>query len=118
MATTPTSIAAGTPRGITNTLSNFVVESETFTNADVSEQVPDQMGAIVDEIAYDIRIDLRLTVRSAKTASATTTPPAAIGTVLTYASIKYKVDSVEEAGTYNGLRRWNISAHRYTNYPA
>lgn len=118
MAKVPTSIAAGTPRGIANVLTNFVVETESITDNDVSEQVPDQNGAIADEIKYDKRTDLRLTVRSATTG---TTAPATIGTLLQYPSsggAKYKVDSVEEAGSYNGLRRWNITAHKYENFPS
>ena len=114
MATIP-SIAAGTPRGITNTLSGYVVETETITPADRSEEVPDQKAAIADEIHYDTRTDLRLTVRSATTdANAPTTAGA---TNFQYAGSKWKVDSVEEAGIYNGLRRWNINAHKYENWP-
>ena len=116
MATTPP-IAAGTPRGITNTLSGYVVETESITPADRSEEVPDQQGAIADEINFDIRTDLRLTVRSAK--ASVTAPPATAGSkAFSYADSTWKVDSVEEAGSYNGLRRWNINAHKYTNFPA
>ena len=115
MATTP-SIEAGTPRGIQHTLKDFVIETESITPADRSEEVPDQKGAIADEISYDTRTDLRLTVRSATTgASAPTTAGA---TNFTYAGSKWKVDSCEEAGSYNGLRRWNINAHKYANFPA
>ena len=115
MATVPSSIAAGTPRGISNTLSGFVVETESITPNDVSEQVPDQVGAIADEISYDTRTDLRLTVRSATTG--TTAPATAGATDFGYAGSNWKVDSVEEAGSYNGLRRWNITAHKYANWP-
>ena len=115
MATTP-SIEAGTPRGISNTLANFVIETESITPADRSEEVPDQKGATADEITYDIRTDLRLTVRSAKASVAA--PPATAGSkAFSYAGSTWKVDSVEEAGSYNGLRRWNINAHKYTNFP-
>ena len=116
MATVPAAIAHGTPRGITNTLSGYVVETESITPADRSEEVPDQQGAIADEISYDTRTDLRLTVRSATTDA--TAPATAGATDFTYAGSKWKVDSVEEAGSYNGLRRWNINAHKYTNFPA
>ena len=115
MATVPAQIAAGTPRGIQNTLTGFVVESENITPNDVAEQVPDQVGAIADEISYDTRTDLRLTVRSATTG--TTAPATAGSTTFVYAGVKWKVDSVEEAGQYNGLRRWNITAHRFANFP-
>ena len=115
MATTPT-IAAGSPRGIQNTLDGYVVESESITPTDRSEEVPDQNGAIADEISYDTRTDLRLTVRSATTGK--NAPAEAGDDGFVYASSKWKVDSVEEAGSYNGLRRWNITAHKYENYPA
>ena len=114
MSTTP-SIEAGTPRGIQHTLENFVIETESITPADRSEEVPDQKAAIADEIHYDTRTDLRLTVRSA-TADATA-PTTAGATTFTYAGSNWKVDSVEEAGSYNGLRRWNINAHKYENWP-
>ena len=116
MATTPEIIEAGTPRGIQRTLANFVIETESITPADRSEEVPDQKGAIADEINYDIRTNLRLTVRSAK--ATVSAPPAVAGSAnFSYDDKVWKVDDVEEAGTYNGLRRWNINAHRYTNYP-
>ena len=116
MPTSPTSIAEGTPRGITNTLSGYVVETESITPADRSEEVPDQNAAIADEFYYDTRTDLRLTVRSATTSAAAPTTAGAKG--FQYAGSKWKVDSVEEAGSYNGLRRWNVNAHKYENWPA
>ena len=116
MSTTPAQIEAGTPRGITRTLANFVIETESITPNDIAEQVPDQNAAIADEISYDTRTDLRLTVRSAK--ASVSAAPATSGTILTYGGVNYKVDSVEEAGSYNGLRRWNITGHKFENYPA
>ena len=116
MATTPETIEAGTPRGIQRTLANFVIETETITPTDRSEEVPDQSGAIADEVSYDVRTNLRLTVRSAK-ATVSAAPATAGSASFSYDGKLWKVDDVEEAGTYNGLRRWNINAHRYTNYP-
>lgn len=116
MTTVPEQIEAGTPRGITRTLANFVIETENIVPNDIAEPVPDQKNAVADEISYDTRTDLRLTVRSAK--AAVTAPPAVAGALLTYGGVNYKVDSVDEAGTYNGLRRWNITGHKYENYPA
>ena len=115
MATVPSSIS-GSARGIANSLSGFVVESENITDTDINEPVDDQNGARADELTYDTRWDLRLTVYSASNA---TTRPAASGAAnFVYGSKTWKVDSCEEAGTYNGRRRWIITAHRFTNYPA
>ena len=113
MAKVPATIEAGTPRGITRTLTNFVIESENLTETPMREDVPDQTGAIVDQILYDVRKDLRLTIRSAKTA---VTGLPTVNAKITYPSTngtEYVVDSIEEAGTYNGLRRWNIVAHKF-----
>lgn len=107
MATTPATVA-GT-YGITNTLENYTIESENITKAPQKERVPDQKNAEANEITYDTRIELRLTVRGASAPS---------GETITYNSVKYAIDSVEEAGTYNGLKRYNIVGHRCDNYPA
>ena len=37
---------------------------------------------------------------------------------VTINSVKYFVDSHEEAGTYNGLKRYNLTGHRFTNFPS
>lgn len=115
MATVPAQIAAGTPRGIQNTLTGYVIETESIVPTDVCEPVPDQDNATADEITYDTRTDLRLTVRSATTGK--TAPATAGSTTFSYAGAKWKIDSCEEAGSYNGLRRWNIVGHRFTNFP-
>ena len=108
MATNPSGISvAASMRGVSRTLAGFVIESESINENDIAEQIPDQDGAIAGEISYDKRTDLRLTIRKS----------GATGGTLSYGGTDYRVDSVEEAGTYNGLRRYNITAHRYTNCP-
>jgi hypothetical protein len=119
MATLPTEIK-GAPRGIQNTLAGFVIENETITETPVQEDTDDQMGARADEQVYDTRTDLRLTVYGASPEAdiSNITPPLASGgKKIVYGGKTYKVDSIEEAGTYNGKRRWNISAHKYDNFP-
>ncbi len=131
MATTPATIK-GSPRGISNTLTGFVVENETITPSNIQEDFDDQNGARADEQEYDHRIDLKLTVYLAEAPASNSSIQAKIDAVIvamptgyTGKRIKYpstgntwyKVDSVEEAGTYNGRRRWNIIAHKYDNFP-
>ena len=120
MATLPTKIQ-GAPRGIQKTLEGFVIESETITETPVQEDTDDQMGARADEQVYDTRVDLRLTVYGASPQADITSVCTALesgGKKIVYGGKTYKVDSLEEAGTYNGKRRWNISAHKYDNFPA
>ena len=125
MATTPTEIK-GSPRGITNTLTGFVVESESIVDVPVQEDVDDQSGARADEIVYDNRKDLKLTVYGAKSSASIASviedmPTGYTGKRIKYPSgnggTYYKVDSVEEAGTYNGRKRWNITGHKFDNFP-
>lgn len=120
MATTPSSIS-GSPRGISNTLSGFVVESEEFNETPVQEDFDDQNGARADERVYDTRVDLTLTVYGASAQASIDSALAAIATsggkTVTYGGKKWKVDSCREAGSYNGRRRWTITAHRYDNFP-
>lgn len=113
MATIPQIVNAA--RGIARTLSGYSVQSESITRTPVREQVPDQVGAIAEEQTYDERTDLSLTVISATNAR---TAPAANSDTIAYGGATYYVDSVEEAGSYNGVLRFNIRAHRYTNAPA
>lgn len=114
MATTPTAIAKSA-RGIVRTLDGYILQNETITTSPIAEQTPDQMGAIADEQVYDHRADLSLTAVSA---SATRTAPATENDQIVYDGKTWQVDTVEEAGTYNSLLRFNIRAHRYDNFPA
>ncbi len=103
--TTP---ASAEQYGIAETLTGYVIESANETETPQVEPVPNQKNQVTDEIQYDTRHELRLTVRGA-------TKPAA--TILDYGGNKWAVDSVEKAGSYNGLRRYNITAHRTSLYP-
>lgn len=121
MAMTPDGIS-GSPRGISNTLDGFVVESEEFNETPVQEDFDDQNGARADERVYDTRIDLSLTVYGKTAAADISAALVALagsgGKKVTYAGKTWKVDGCREAGTYNGRRRWSITAHRYDNFPA
>ena len=125
MPTSPAEIK-GSPRGITNTLTGFVVESENINDAPVQEEFDDQVGARADEQVYDNRVDLKLTVYGATSSASIGSVVVAMPTGYTGKRIKYpsgsggvwyKVDNVEEAGTYNGRRRWNITGHKFDNFP-
>lgn len=112
MATTPSINKAA--RGITRTLSGFVVHEENINETPVFEEVPDQFGAIAERQVYDHKYTLSLTVISA---SASTAAPAHANDLLSYAGHAWYVDSCAEAGTYQGVRRWTIQATRYDNCP-
>lgn len=109
-------------RGVHNTLAGFVIESETITETPIREETDDQYGRRANEEVYDTRTELRLTIFGKNGAPdinsvISTFAGAAQYKYITYGGAIYVVDSIEEAGTYNGKRRWNISAHKYDNFP-
>lgn len=110
MATTPATPTAAETYGIATATTGITVESESITETPMVEPVPDQKNATVNEIVYDTRKDLKLTYRGTKLT--------ATNGVISYNNVKYAVDSHEDAGTYNGLKRYNLSAHRFDNFPA
>ena len=109
MATTPATATTET-YGIAETLENYTIESATITKTPQVEPVHDQKNALVNEIKYDTLVELRLVMRGA---SAPTE-----GTDITYDSVKYRISSVEDAGTYNGLKRFTVTAKKTDNFPA
>ena len=102
---TPATTAEGT-YGVSETLSGYTVESCNVTETPQREQVPNQVNQVCKEIRYDTRTELRIVLRGA-------TKPA--NTSITVGSDTYIVDSVEKAGTYNGLQRWTVTGHKYEN---
>lgn len=108
MATTPANVDGD--YGIETTESGITIESRKITGNPQVEKVPDQKNAVADEITYDTRVDLELTYRGTKLTAS--------DGVVTFDGVKYAVDSHEDAGTYNGLQRYTLRAHKYDNYPA
>ncbi len=108
MATTPATATTET-YGIAETLSGYTIESATTTDTPQVEEVRDQKNALVNEIKYDTLVELRLTLRGE-------TKPTA-GSDITYNSVKYRIATVEDAGTYNGLRRFTVTAKKTDNFP-
>ena len=108
MSTTPATASTET-YGIAETLANYTIESVNITDTPQVEEVRDQKNALIDEIKYDTLVELRLVVRGA-------TKPTA-GTDITYNNVKYRISSVEDAGSYNGLRRFTVTAKKTDNFP-
>lgn len=110
MATTPASLPT-TSFGVTNLLTGFTVLNEDYSEQDIVHQVPDQLGAIVNEHPYDVRTDLTLTVIGAGTL------PTIGAKTFSYDSKTWKVDKISKPCAYNDLKKYTITAYRYTNFP-
>jgi len=96
--------------GIETSLEGYTIEQLSETSTPQREIVYDQFNRRQKEIRYDTLKEISLTVRGQNA-------PADTGLTLGSgnSSVKFIVDSVEKAGTYNGLRRFNIRAHRTDN---
>ena len=119
MATTPTPFTTSI-RGVAATFTNGSIEDITVTRNVIAEQVADQYGAIACEMVYDHRYDLTLTMHAAGS-----TAPVQSGDTLSVFDAKdgegvkdWHVDSVAQAGSYQNVTRWTITAHRFDNTPA
>ena len=115
MATTPATPTAE-QYGITETASGITIESLTETPSPIGEPIPDQNNATVKELYVAPRYTLRLTYRGTKP----TETAGSVGgenTTVAFNGKTYYVDSHESAGIYNGLKRYNLVAHRFDNAP-
>lgn len=114
MAETPTQQPAET-YGIETVTPGITVESETITPSHTNEPIPNQKNQTTKEIAVDKRWDLKLTYRGTKLQE--TAGQNGEADIVTYGGHNYYVDTHEEAGSYNGLKRYNLNAHRFSLCP-
>ncbi len=102
-------------RGIEYVISGYVAQNVNVTRSPIRQEYADQVGAIRGGKEYDEREELSATVYSS---SSTRTPPFTGLSRITFDNKTWALDSVQEAGTYNDLLRWTVTAHRFTNWPA
>lgn len=100
-------------RGVSKTYSGGSIEDYTITTSPIAEQVPDQNGAIACEMVYDHRVDISVTMHAAGSGA-----PTFAGDVIEFDGARYHVDSVAEAGSYQNVTRWTVTAHRFDNTPS
>lgn len=101
-------------RGISDVISGYVAQNVNVTRAPVRQEYPDQVGAVRGGKKYDERFNLTATVYSA---SSSRTPPFDGLSRIQFRNQYWELDDCQEAGTYNDLMRWTVTAHRYTNWP-
>lgn len=93
--------------GISKTLSGYTIEDVRVVDTPVFENVPDQKNRVAKVLHVDTRYDLTMTVRGSSKPS--------VDNAFTYDGKNWILESVEDAGVYNGLRRFNIKAFRFKN---
>lgn len=98
--------------GIGTTVAGVIIQSEEMSQSDIAHIVHDQYGRVANEISYDQASSNTFSFLGDKL-------PATIkvGDTFEYCGVTWKIDSVTEAGTFDGLRRWSVAGHAYYNYP-
>lgn len=99
-ATTPTE-----EYGISKTITGITIETFNESAQPLGEPIPDQQNHVTNEKHYSTRYNLTMTYRGTKLT--------VNGNKVTIDNVDYFVDSHEDAGSYNGLRRYSLSAHRF-----
>ena len=85
-----------------------VWETVNTTSSPVSVDVPNENGAVVEIIKYDTRYEFTGTCHGSAAPSFTNNS-------FTFNDQTYIVDSIEEAGTYNQVKRWTVRGHAFAN---
>jgi len=99
--------------GISNTYAGVIIQSEGLSKTDIAHIVHDQYGRVANEMSYDHDKRCNFTF----IAEALPAALDAVGATFVYSGITWKIDSLSEDGTFDGLRHWSVSAHSYYNYP-
>jgi hypothetical protein len=76
------------------------------TSSPISVDVPNETGAVVEIIQYDTRYEFTGTCHGSAAPSFTNNS-------FTFKNQTYIVDSIEEAGTYNQVKRWTVRGHAF-----
>jgi hypothetical protein len=109
------------PRGIpSNTIEGFIIQEESYDTEDVAEEVFDQLGAKVGHQVYDRKVTASL-----KVIGATTDASAELLIGKTWelddpidgTKQDFYVTSVNETGSYQGLRTWTVNLTRNYFWP-
>lgn len=85
-----------------------VWETVNTTSSPISVDVPNETGAVVEIIQYDIRFEFTGTCHGSAA-------PAFTNNSFEFNGQTYIVDSIEEAGTYNQVARWTVRGHAFAN---
>ena len=107
--------------GIDNVLSNCIIQSESITSEDITDDTQDQKGAMVSRLTYDRHWTLNLTFLTdqADLSSGEVTAITSSGdTQFEYANAKWFVNSITYNGSYNQKKSYTINAERWQNYPS
>ena len=108
--------------GIDNTLSGFIVLSESITNEAITDTTQDQKGAVVSQLDYDHHYTMTLELIGGTGGTGDLSEDSSLpeigDTAFSYAGHTWKVSNVQYQGTYNDKKKYSLTAERWTNFPS
>ena len=108
--------------GVDNTLSGWIIQSESITREAITDTTQDQKGAVVSQLDYDEHFTLTLNMigGTGGTGDGTedTKLPEVGDTDFTYAGKIWKVTNVTYNGSYQDKKSYTLTAERWHNWPA
>ena len=107
--------------GIDNSLSGWIIQSESITREAITDTTQDQKGAVVSQLDYDEHFTLTLNMIGGTGGAGDGTEDTALPQVgdidFTYAERKWKVTNVTYNGSYQDKKSYTVTAERWTNFP-
>ena len=107
--------------GIDNTLSGWIIQSESITREAITDTTQDQKGAVVSQLDYDEHFTLTLNMIGGTGGSGDGTEDTALPALgdidFEYAGRKWKVTNVTYNGSYQDKKSYTVTAERWTNFP-
>ena len=111
----------GAQWGIDNSLSGWIIQSESITREAITDTTQDQKGAVVSQLDYDEHFTLTLNIIGGTGGAGDGTEdaklPALGDTSFEYAGRKWKVTNVTYNGSYQDKKSYTVTAERWTNFP-
>lgn len=117
-------LGVGATWGIDNTPesgilgSKVIIQSESITQEDITDDTQDQKGAVVNRLTYDRHYTLNLTFLTDYELSSGSSLDGKSGTNnFVYAGYTWFINSITYNGSYNAKKSYTLNAERYQNWP-
>ena len=111
-------LVRGTQWGIDTTLSGYIIQDININESRVTDVTRDQKGAVVSELDYDKRWELTFTAIGGDGTEGTPTAfePGKIDFNLVGKT--WKIDTCTYVGSYQDKKKYSVTAHKTTHWPA
>ena len=108
--------------GIDNSLSGWIIQSESITREAITDTTQDQKGAVVSQLDYDEHFTMTLNMIGGTGGTGDGTEDAKLpevgDTAFEYAGKKWKVTNVTYNGSYQDKKSYTVTAERWHQFPS